>query len=120
VAEVEAGAADPVVEWNFDADNVGNLPPPNPDGAQPATQPGAQPGLPGLPGALTPQEGAIPVANAGEGEAAVVGPRIDARGLVARFEYPNEEQNYRVEVTVRDRSGKKEPTKASLLVKVRG
>jgi hypothetical protein len=48
------------------------------------------------------------------------GPRVDARGLIGKFEYPAEEQNYRVEVTVRDRSGKKQPVTASLLVKVRG
>jgi hypothetical protein len=120
VAEVEAGTADPVIEWNFDADNVGNLPPPNPDGTQPAAQPATPAGLPALPGAITPPEPAAPGADAGEGEAPVAGPRIDARGLIAKFEYPNEEQNYRVEVTVRDRSGKKDPVKASLLVKVRG
>jgi hypothetical protein len=33
---------------------------------------------------------------------------------------PNEEQNYRVEVTVRDRSGQKQPVKASILVRIRG
>lgn len=54
------------------------------------------------------------------GTAAVVGPRIDARGLTATFTYPNEEQNYRVEVKVTDKSGKKEPVTASILVKVRG
>jgi hypothetical protein len=60
-----------------------------------------------------------PIGN-GEADAPVVGPRIDARGLVAKFTYPNEEQNYRVEVTVRDRSGKKEPVRSSVLVRVRG
>jgi hypothetical protein len=146
VAEVEAGAADPAIEWNFDADNVGNLPPPNPDGlpegAQPAggvTPDGAQQpavggwpvgtpatgGLPGMPkgGTTTPKQGTtgpmIGPAGAVPAEAPAVGPRIDARGLVAKFEYPDEEQNYRVEVTVRDRSGKKEPVTASLMVRVR-
>jgi hypothetical protein len=57
------------------------------------------------------QEGAAPVA---------AGPRIDARGPVARFEYPNEEQNYRVQVTLRDRVGKKAPVTASILVRTRG
>lgn len=116
VADVEAGAADPAIEWNFDADNVGNLPLPVPEGMQPG-MPGVVPGMapeiePGMdPGMMPgmPQAPAIPL-----------GPRIDARGLVAKFEYPNEEQNYRVEVTVRDRSGKKEPATASILVKVRG
>jgi hypothetical protein len=123
VADVEAGAADPAIEWNFDADNVGNLPIKAPEGASPAGQapggfPGADPGaMPGgFPGAMQPDAGA-----AVEGAtAAPLGPRIDARGLIAKFEYPNEEQNYRVEVTVRDRAGKKEPVTASILVKVRG
>jgi hypothetical protein len=53
------------------------------------------------------------------GEMAFTGPRIDARGLSARPDWPNEEQNYRVEITVRDRSGRKDEVKASLLVKVR-
>lgn len=95
VADVESGIADPIIEWNFDADNVGNLPP----------------------AALSPP----PLANAGGEEAApVYVNRIDARGLQATYDYPNEEQNYRVEVTVRDRTGKKTPVKASLLVRVRG
>jgi hypothetical protein len=120
VAEVEAGAADLIVEWNFDADNVGNLPPPNPYGDQPTRPAGGAPGLPTLPDAITPDGAVAPVPGANEGNAVAIGPRIDARGLIAKFEYPNEEQNYRVEVTVRDRSGKKEPVKASLLVKIRG
>jgi hypothetical protein len=28
VADVESGVSDPIIEWNFDADTVGNLPPP--------------------------------------------------------------------------------------------
>jgi hypothetical protein len=124
VADVEAGAADPAIEWNFDADNVGNLPIKAPEGTQPGGQapggmtPGGFPGgdpalMPGgmMPGGGMPVEGTI---------AAPLGPRIDARGLIAKFEYPNEEQNYRVEVTVRDRAGKKEPVTTSILVKVRG
>jgi hypothetical protein len=130
VADVEAGAADPQVEWNFDADNVGNLP-------------AANAAIPGLPGATTPGGppagyggpppgyggppagyGGPPAGYGGppgEGMAEVpAGPRVDARGLIGKFEYPAEEQNYRVEVTVRDRSGKKQPVTASLLVKVRG
>lgn len=126
VADVEAGAADPSIEWNFDADNVGNLPVKAPEGTQPGGTPGQTPGADvgaqpgGFPGAGAP--GGFPGGGiAGEGAAVVpLGPRVDARGLIAKFEYPNEEQNYRVEVTVRDRSGKKEPVTASILVKVRG
>lgn len=118
VADVESGAADPAIEWNFDADNVGNLPWP---GAPAMPAPGAVPGLD--PAAGVPFDPAMPggVMPGGEQVAPVpLGPRIDARGLVAKFEYPNEEQNYRVEVTVRDRTGKKEPATASILVRVRG
>lgn len=145
VADVEAGAADPQVEWNFDADNVGNLPAPainggvgglNPDGS-PAMggdpRMGGMMGGPGVPrdprgqlgiggGGMRP--GAImgnPAGGIGEGgQPAFVGPRIDARGLSATYSFPNEEQNYRVEVTVRDRSGQKQPVKASILVRIRG
>jgi len=134
VADIEAGAADPEVEWNFDADKVGNLPPaPNQveaaggaagggaggegmggeDGGDPR-RPGAGMGNGGI--------GAGGEGAGGEGEAApvFVGPRIDARGLVATFDYPNEEQNYRVEVTVRDRTGKKPDVVVSVLISVRG
>jgi hypothetical protein len=118
VADVEAGTANPIIEWNFDADNVGNLPPPTL--GQPGMPPGVDPGaggivpgtgfvFPGAPGGMDPAMGGAPA----------TGPRIDARGLTARIEYPNEEQNYRVEVTVRDRSGQKSPVKASLIVQVR-
>jgi hypothetical protein len=62
--------------------------------------------------------GGVPGGDEGAA-AAMVGPRIDARGLTARPDWPNEEQNYRVEITVRDRSGRKEEVKASLLVRVR-
>jgi hypothetical protein len=63
-------------------------------------------------------EGGFP---GGEGAPVVpAGPRVDARGLTAAFTYPNEEQNYRVEVTVRDKSGAKKPVTASIIVKVRG
>jgi hypothetical protein len=106
VADVEAGMANPIVEWNFDADNVGNLPPPT------LGQPGAPPGDAGMmPGGMD--------AGAMGGMPVPTGPRIDARGIAAQLNYPNEEQNYRVEVTVRDRSGQKSPVKASLLVQVR-
>ena len=171
VADVEAGATDTMIEWNFDADNVGNLPI---GGA------GAFDGMGGFPGGgggyggggvdprggggyggggVDPRGGGYggggvdPRGGGGYGGGGVdprgggrggggyggggvdprgggggeeggmgidLGPRIDARGLQAKFEYPNEEQNYRVEVTVRDRSGKKAPATASILVKVRG
>lgn len=156
VADVEAGATDPIVEWNFDADKVGNLPPgalSNPMGAMggmgdgmgtpgmgmpgmampgggfpgaagqgafggtPTTSRVVPPGMPGMggPGMVPGMPGMTPDGMMGM----QVGPRLDARGLTATFEYPNEEQNYRVEVTVRDRSGKKEPVTASILVQVR-
>ncbi|MBV9467944.1 MAG: hypothetical protein JO316_22385 [Abitibacteriaceae bacterium] len=89
VADVEAGTANPIIQWNFDADNAGAPP------AQ-ATVTIGDPTLAPPPGQ-----------------------RVDAHGAQGKFDYPNEEQNYRVEVTVRDRSGKKKPVKASLLVKVR-
>ena len=47
------------------------------------------------------------------------GPPVDARGMVVTHNYPNQEQNYRVEVTVHDRTGKNPDVKASLLVRVR-
>ncbi|HEX9996665.1 MAG TPA: hypothetical protein VGB45_05950, partial [Abditibacterium sp.] len=146
IADVEAGAADPAIEWNFDADNVGNLPPgalsdpaeagidaiplpPGMGGDMPAPRPntGRRPGMDQQPG-IAPRPGGgrrpgVVDGNVGpEGGTAPVqlGPRLDARGLTATFEYPNEEQNYRVEVTVRDRSGQKEPVTASILVRVRG
>jgi hypothetical protein len=63
---------------------------------------------------------AAPPEVMGTDTAPQMGPRIDARGLTASFTYPNEEQNYRVEVTVRDKSGQKPPVTTSVLVKVRG
>jgi len=150
VADVEAGAADPQVEWNFDADNVG-LPradaPANPGALPGGGVPGG--GFPGgaLPGAGFPGAGGgrgldprgqlgipaggqnprtgglfggAPGVGGTAGGAVVLGPRVDARGLTASLTFPNEEQDYRVEVTVRDRSGQKQPVKASILVHVRG
>ncbi|HEX8550732.1 MAG TPA: hypothetical protein VF681_04175 [Abditibacteriaceae bacterium] len=114
VADVESGIADPIIEWNFDADNVGNLPPAALS-LPPEGTPGAMEGMEGE----TPIIAEVPVGPDGLPLPAL-GPRIDARGMQARFEYPNEEQNYRVEVTVRDRSGQKTPVKASILVRVRG
>ena len=128
VADVEAGASDVAVEWNFDADNAGAP-------AVAATFPGAPGGYPGgYPGGSSSssssssssvgEPGAFPPGAAGApgfpGAPGFGGARVDARGLVGKFEYPNEEQNYRVEVTVRDRSGKKKPVTSSILVKVRG
>ena len=142
IADVEAGAADPQVEWNFDADNVGHFPPPTPPGgfpgaATPGGFAGAVPGG-GFPGGGFPGGGApggfpgatpgggfpgggAPGGVVGEGgPIELTGPRVDARGLIATFTYPNEEQNYRVEVKVTDKAGKKDPVTASILVKVRG
>ena len=159
VADVEAGAADPQVEWNFDADNVGNLPPAavsgagalNPDGTPAGgAGMGGDPRMGGMMGGGDPRgggrdpRGQLGIGGGGGrdgrrggdgrtggmtgggmtggegGQPLDLGPRIDARGLTATFTYPNEEQNYRVEVTVRDRSGQKQPVKASVLVRVRG
>ena len=132
VADVEAGAADPAIEWNFDADNVGNLPRVDLDGRTGRNgAPGAgMPEMPGMPGGPPGMgmpggppglgmPGGMPGGEGGLGEEVQLGPRIDARGLIAKFSYPNEEQNYRVEVTVRDRSGKKDPVKTSVIVRVR-
>ena len=150
IADVEAGAADPQVEWNFDADNVGNLPLPTPPGGFPGGF-GTDDGRGGDPrgGGFDPRGGGNfdprgggnfdprgggnfdPRGGRGGGDEGgrggmdgglveITGPRVDARGLTATFTYPNEEQNYRVEVKVTDKSGKKEPVTASILVKVRG
>ena len=180
VADVEAGTADPLIEWNFDANNV------NPDIAMrraPLGGPGGFPGNPegtpgggfgGAPGGFggptpggfggapgggfggptpggfggapgggfgdpTPDGGfGGPTPGGGFGSSSgqfgapgglfggengpsmiPAGPPVDARGLVAKFDYPNEEMDYRVEVTVTDRAGKKAPAKASILIKVR-
>lgn len=152
IADVEAGAADPQVEWNFDADNVGNFPPPTPPGGFPGAEggfpggapgggfpgavpgggfpggaPGGFPGRPGgagipggAPGGGFPGGGFPGGVAGGDGAVEIAGPRVDARGLTATFTYPNEEQNYRVEVKVTDKSGKKDPVTSSILVKVRG
>jgi len=113
VADVEAGAADASIEWNFDADDVGNLPDPNPDGlAFPPRPPNGR-----VPGEMVLEEDEN---GAGVVRDVPFGPRIDARGLIARVDYPDEEQNYRIEVTVRDRAGKKKPVVTSILVHVRG
>ena len=150
IADVEAGAADAQVEWNFDADNVGL---PRADAATGAGGfPGGAPGGGafggatlgggGLPGGGVPGGGAMGApqgvpggaggarfpgapgapggGEGGFGTPVPLGPRIDARGLTTSFTFPNEEQDYRVEVTVRDRSGKKQPVKASILVHIRG
>lgn len=123
VADVESGIADASVEWNFDADTSGSLPPPAAPVAAPGMLPnlgGAPTGQPGMMGGMpSGMMGGQPGAPGTLALPAPVGPRIDARGLAGRFEYPNEEQNYRVEITVRDRAGRKPPVKSSIIVKVR-
>lgn len=129
IADVEAGAADPLIEWNFDADNAGDLPPAalsdptagnfGPERGGETTTP-RMPTAPRIPRGLPTGPPGIPNDADGEAGAVPVGPRLDARGITATFTYPNEEQNYRVEVTVRDRSGQKQPVTASILVRVRG
>lgn len=151
VADVEAGTADPVIEWNFDADNV------NPELSPPAAAPAGGEGFPAGPEGFPAQPGRTPGSSTpgsglsspgtsssrmgsprgtgrtggpgfggpdagGEGALTDIpeGPHVHARGLVAKFEYPNEEQDYRVEVTVTDRAGKKAPAKSSLLIHIRG
>lgn len=115
IADVEAGTADPSVEWNFNADNAPSLAPP-----QPQFQP-IDPALGADRAGIAPPDEQQQFGQFGQpGMMVPAGPRVDARGLVASFEYPNEEQNYRVEVTVRDRAGKKAPATSSILVRVRG
>ena len=136
VADVEAGVSDVEVSWNFDADNAGlPLPKSNanarggrmmpgmpggtmmpgmtmPGAGMPMGMPGAMPGgtmMPGMPGGgMMPGMGGATPAE-----------RVDDTGLSAQLKFPNEEQNYRVEVTVHDRAGKKEDAKSSILVRVR-
>ena len=137
IADVEAGAADPQVEWNFDADGVGNLPLPATPGGDPRGGFGGDPRDGGFGGDPRGGFGGDPRGGFGgdprggfggdprgggfgNGAVEITGPRVDARGLTATFTYPNEEQNYRVEVKVTDKSGKKAPVTASILVKVRG
>jgi len=98
VADVQAGDGDPLVTWNFDADH--------PTTPSPAAQqaPGYDPNMP--PDAMGEQQ--VPT-----------GPPVDARGMVVTHNFPNQEQNYRVEVTVHDRTGKNPDIKASLFVRVR-
>jgi hypothetical protein len=143
VVDIESGTSDIDIEWNFDADNSGSYP------AAGAGGPGAMPGAasppgatmpPGVPpgmmgqmppdimermrqsmmGGQAPASGGVPGGAGGAvGMPMNAGPRIDARSFSATPDWPNELQNYRVEVTVKDRSGRKEPVKTSLLVKVR-
>jgi len=101
VADVAAGDGDPLVTWNFDADNV-TAPPPV------AQQ------MPGMDDAMPPD--AMPFGGPPQVPA---GPPVDARGMVVTHNFPNQEQNYRIEVTVHDRTGKNPDVKASLLVRVR-
>jgi hypothetical protein len=99
VADVQAGDGDPLVTWNFDADHPV---------VTPQQAPGADAGMP--PDAMPFGGPQTPVP---------AGPSVDARGMVVTHNYPNQEQNYRVEVTVHDRTGKNPDVKASLLVRVR-
>jgi hypothetical protein len=101
VADVQAGDGDPLVTWDFDADH-------------PKTPPPAQ-GNPGVDAGMPPD--AMPYG--GPQTQAPAAPDVDARGMVVTHNYPNQEQNYRVEVTVHDRTGKNPDVKASLLVRVR-
>lgn len=101
VADVAAGDGDPLVTWNFDADN--KIAPP-PAQQAPGYDPGMAPDAMPFGGPETP----VPA-----------GPPVDARGIVVTHTYPNQEQNYRVEVTVHDRTGKNPDVKASLFVRVR-
>lgn len=115
VADVESGINDVVVDWNFDADKTGALPAPPTDvlpRAMPA--PGSplytfQPVAP--PGYAPPGSIPSPIQMRGE--------RLDARGYIAQVDLPNEEQDYRVEVTLKDRDSLREIGKASVIVKVR-
>lgn len=104
VADVKAGNGDPQITWNFDADN--------------ATPPAPAPAAGGYPGAMQP--GMMPPdARPFGGSQTPMGPAVDARGVVVTHTFPNQEQNYRVEVTVHDRSGRNPDVKTSILVKVR-
>jgi hypothetical protein len=110
IADVEGGTSDLLVQWNFDADNSGAYPLPATAGARnrgPAAAGGVMPRMGGAPGGAEP------------GVGIAVLPRVDAVGLSAQPNWPNEEQNYRVEITVTDRSGRKAPVKSSILVKTR-
>jgi hypothetical protein len=169
VADVEAGTADPLIEWNFDADNknpeiamkraapLGGAPgaftpeggfvgaPVNPEGGPPGGFGGPQGGFGGPRGGFGGPRGGSSsgsmsrggssggfgsgsgqfgapggiFGNEGGADMLPLAPAVDARGLVAKFTYPNEEMDYRAEVTVTDRAGKKAPVKASVLIKVR-
>ena len=139
MADVESGGNDVIVEWNFDADKTGALSAPPLD-----VLPNVAP-IPGAPGPRFggspysgspyggPQPGdtpdyrssrpsSSPSGGAPSGNPSSIqmrGERLDARGLSARVELPNEEQDYRIEVTVKDRNSLRETGKASVIVKVR-
>ena len=140
VADVETGDVDSQVEWNFDADKTGSLPAANPeqplngssdgsvsrtsgrpgDGGFPGGNPGGFPGAGGS-GFGAPSNNAFNPGPPGSGADVIAlnAPRLDARGLATQFSFPDEEQDYRVEVTVRDRITRRELGKASLVVHVR-
>lgn len=122
VADVNGGTSDLNVSWNFNADNSVAFPPPG--AGQGATGRGGR-GRGQVAGA--PVTGGRPsagtrgsVGGTAGGNTGVVRRRVDATGLSARPNWPNEEQDYRVEVTVTDRAGKKPAVKKSILVQVRG
>lgn len=130
VADVESGNADPEIEWNFDADRTGSLPPSVIEqplrlgfSGQGVSVPGS--GMPGRdsdPSTMRPGGGGRRRDERFSPDGSAISldlPRLDGRGLVAQFTYPNEEQDYRVEVTVRDRFTRIELGKASLLIHVR-
>ncbi len=112
VADVNGGTSDVVVLWNFNADN--NVAYPAPVAGQGRTGAGGR----GSAAAGAARQGA---ANQGAraGSAATAARRIDAIGTSARPNWPNEENDYRVEVTIIDRAGKKAAVKKSFQVQVR-
>jgi hypothetical protein len=114
IADVEGGTSDLIVQWNFDADNSGAYPQPATAGARGGAARDRGPAA----GGLMPGMGSVP-GGAEPGVGIAASPRVDAVGLSAQPNWPNEEQNYRVEITVTDRSGRKAPVKASILVKTR-
>jgi hypothetical protein len=99
VADVDGGTSDLIVLWNFNADNSPAFPPAVVAGiaTRGARNPGVRPGTTGA-----------------------TARRIDAIGTNVRPNWPNEEQDYRVEVTVADRAGRKPPVRKSFVVKIRG
>jgi hypothetical protein len=149
VADVDAGTSDVNVMWNFNADNSAAFPPAfGPAGATgdfgaaggwgrggrgaatpPMGNPGAVAAIRGGVAALGATRGGIAPMGAIQGNpgamgamggtAAMMGPRVDAVGLSTTPNWPNEEQDYRVEVTITDKGRRKAAVKKSILVQVR-